>query len=96
MNSNNNQNIQAPPVAAGNPASNQTPKATPVQSNPNSTQNTLLIAEVRDGIVIMNDGTFRAVIMCKSINFDLMSPEEREAVEFSYQGFLNSLFFPIL
>ncbi len=64
-------------------------------SNPNSTQNTLQIAEVRDGIVIMNDGTFRAVIMCKAINFDLMSPQEREAVEFSYQGFLNSLYFPI-
>jgi hypothetical protein len=43
----------------------------------------------------MNDGTFRAVIMCKSINFDLMSPQEREAVEYSYQGFLNSLYFPI-
>ena len=33
--------------------------------------------------------------MVKSINFDLMSPQEREAVEFSYQGFLNSLYFPI-
>lgn len=65
------------------------------QSNPNSTQNSLQISEVRDGIVIMNDGSFRAVIMCKSINFDLMSPQEREAVEFSYQGFLNSLYFPV-
>lgn len=64
-------------------------------TNPNSTQNTLLISEIRDGIVIMNDGTFRAVIMCKSINFDLMSPQEREAVEFSFQGFLNSLYFPV-
>jgi type IV secretory pathway VirB4 component len=64
-------------------------------ANPNSTQNTLQISEIRDGIVIMNDGTFRAVIMCKSINFDLMSPQEREAVEFSYQGFLNSLYFPV-
>lgn len=64
-------------------------------SNPNSTQNTLEIAEIRDGIVIMNDGTFRAVVMCKSINFDLMSPQEREAVEFSYQGFLNALYFPV-
>ena len=63
--------------------------------NTNSTQNTLHISEIRDGIVIMNDGTFRAVIMCKSINFDLMSPQEREAVEFAYQGFLNSLYFPI-
>ena len=63
--------------------------------NPNSTQNSLLIAEIRDGIVIMNDGSFRSVLMAKSINFDLMSPEEREAVEYAYQGFLNSLYFPV-
>jgi hypothetical protein len=75
-------------------ASGQIPPAKN-SSNPNSTQNTLQISEVRDGVVIMSDGTFRAVIMCKSINFDLMSPQEREAVEFSYQGFLNSLYFPI-
>jgi hypothetical protein len=43
----------------------------------------------------MNDGSYRSVVMVKSINFDLMSPQEREAVEFSYQGFLNSLYFPI-
>jgi hypothetical protein len=55
----------------------------------------LQIAEIRDGIVIMSDGTFRAVVMCKAINFDLMSPQEREAIEFAYQGFLNSLNFPI-
>ncbi len=65
------------------------------QSNPNSTQNSLEIAEIRDGIVIMNDGSFRSVIMVKSINFDLMSQEEQEAVEFAYQGFLNSLYFPV-
>jgi hypothetical protein len=64
-------------------------------SKPNSTQNALQIAEIRDGIVIMNDGSFRSVVMVKSINFDLMSPREKEAVEYSYQGFLNSLYFPI-
>jgi hypothetical protein len=64
-------------------------------SNPNSTQNSLLIAEVRDGIVIMNDGSFRSIIMVNSINFDLMSSQEQEAVEYSYQGFLNSLYFPL-
>lgn len=62
--------------------------------NPNTTQNTLLISEIRDGMVIMNDGSFRAVVACKSINFDLMSSREREAVEFSYQNFLNALYFP--
>lgn len=66
-----------------------------VKTNPNSTQNSLNIAEIRDGIVIMSDGSYRAVVMCKSINFDLMSPQERESVEFSYQGFLNSLYFPV-
>ena len=66
-----------------------------LKANPNSTQNALQITEIRDGIVIMNDGSFRSVIMVKSINFDLMSQQEREAVEYSYQGFLNSLYFPV-
>src|SRR5690606_15144912 len=76
------------PVTGGGGAQQQKPAA---HSNPNSTQNTLQIAEIRDGIVIMNDGSFRSVIMVKSVNFDLMSPKEQEAVEYSYQGFLNSL-----
>lgn len=63
--------------------------------NPNSTQNSLLISEIRDGMVVMNDGSFRAVVACQSINFDLMSDREREGVEYSYQSFLNSLYFPV-
>ncbi len=82
-------------VVSGDQGTQAPPTIHPISSNPNSTQNTLQIAEIRDGIVIMNDGSFRSVVMAKSINFDLMSPEEREAVEFSYQGFLNSLYFPI-
>jgi len=66
-----------------------------IKVNPNSTQNALQVAEVRDGIVIMNDGSFRSVIMVKSINFDLMSSQEQESVEYSYQGFLNSLYYPV-
>ena len=66
-----------------------------IHANPNSTQNTLEIAEIRDGIVIINDGSFRSVVMVKSINFDLMSTAEQESVEFVYQRFLNSLVFPI-
>lgn len=58
-----------------------------------TTQNSLYFAEVRDGIIIMNDGSFRAVVRAESINFDLMSAQEQEAVEYSYQGFLNSLYF---
>lgn len=43
----------------------------------------------------MNDGSFRGVVTCESINFDLMSGREREGIEFGYQSFLNSLYFPI-
>lgn len=85
-------------MAAGQPAMPGQPQPNApvaVPTNPNSTQNLLQIAEIRDGIVIMNDGSFRSVVMVKSINFDLMSPSEREAVEYSYQGFLNSLYFPV-
>ena len=66
-----------------------------VKFDVNSTQNSLQIAELRDGLVTMKDGSFRAVVGCKSINFDLMSTAEREAIEYSYQNFLNSLYFPV-
>lgn len=65
------------------------------QSGPISTQNTLLFSEMRENMIIMSDGSFRAVIECESINFDLMSSREREGIEFSYQNFINSLYFPI-
>ena len=67
--------------------------ASPNKDVPTSTQATLLISELRDNVVIMKDGSFRAVVACKSINFDLMSDMEREGVEYSYQNFLNSLKF---
>lgn len=60
-----------------------------------STQDTLLIAEIKDGVVIMKDGSLRGVILGSAINFDLMSSPEQEAVESAYQGFLNSLHFPV-
>lgn len=82
---------QAGPVVGSGTA----PSPRPTPKNPNSTQSTLQLSEVRDNMVIMIDGSFRAVISCRSINFDLMSDREREGVEYSYQNFLNSLNFPI-
>ena len=82
---------QLPPGAPGAAPQATTP---PPPKNPNTTQNSLLFSEIRDNMVVMNDGSFRAVIACKSINFDLMSSKEREGVEYSYQNFLNSLTFP--
>lgn len=91
-----NQQLQLNAANAEQATGSAKPGQTPVKkTNPNSTQNTLLISEIRDGMVIMKDGSFRAVVACKSINFDLMSSREREGVEYSYQNFLNSLYFDI-
>lgn len=84
---------QSYPGPQGQPQNGQQQPQPP--KNQNSTQNTLQLSEIRDSMVIMNDGTYRAVIACKSINFDLMSDREREGVEYSYQNFLNSLTFPV-
>ncbi len=81
------------PIASGAVAKNNSPPAP--EKKANSTQNSLLLSELRDSIIIMADGSFRAIVACKSINFDLMSSREREGVEYSYQNFLNALYFPI-
>ncbi|HET6622695.1 MAG TPA: hypothetical protein VFG56_02055 [Candidatus Saccharimonadales bacterium] len=87
---------QAPPMqTAGSAATQPTTSAPATQPNPNTTQNSLLLSELRESMAIMKDGTFRAVIACQSINFDLMSNREREGIEYSYQNFLNSLYFPV-
>jgi len=93
------QNITAPGNPAGNPdaPSSTDPKKGKGKEQPKatSTQNSLIFSELRDSMVVMNDGSFRAIVACKSINFDLMSSRERDGVELSYQDFLNALYFPI-
>ncbi|MBO7717972.1 hypothetical protein J6S37_00545 [Candidatus Saccharibacteria bacterium] len=86
-----NQNVAS--IGSAAMQANQAAPISPNKENPTSTQSTLLISELRDNVVIMKDGSFRAVVACKSINFDLMSDMEREGVEYSYQNFLNSLKF---
>ena len=90
------QQIQPQPIQPVQAPANQ--PAPPQKSQPrptNTTQNSLLFSEIRDNMLIMADGSFRAVVACKSINFDLMSSSEREAVEYSYQSFINSLTHPV-
>jgi hypothetical protein len=60
-----------------------------------ATQRYLDIAEIRDDMVLMKDGTVRAVLLVSSINFALKSGEEQEAIIQAYITFLNSLEFPL-
>ncbi len=60
-----------------------------------ATQTYLPIAEIKDGVVILKDGTLRSVLMVSSINFSLKSDDEQEALISAYVGFLNSIDFPL-
>jgi len=64
------------------------------QSMP-STQTYLPIAEIKEGVVVLKDGTMRVVLMVSSINFSLKSDDEQGALISSYVGFLNSIDFPL-
>jgi len=60
-----------------------------------ATQNFVPIQEVRDGIVILKDGSMRALLMTSSLNFALKSEDEQQSIIYQFQNFLNSLDFSI-
>lgn len=60
-----------------------------------ATQSFLDIAEIKEDVVILKDGTLRAVLLVSSINFALKNVDEQNAIVQAYMGFLNSIEFPI-
>lgn len=53
------------------------------------------IKEVKDGVMVLKDGTLRAILMTSSLNFSLKSTDERTGIVMQFQDFLNSLDFGI-
>ncbi|MBI4426328.1 MAG: TraC family protein [Candidatus Kerfeldbacteria bacterium] len=66
-----------------------------IQKKAESTQRYLDILEIKDDVVVLKDGSVRAVVLVASINFDLKSEEEQAAVISSYVQFLNAIDFPL-
>lgn len=60
-----------------------------------TTQGFVPIKEVRDGVVILKDGSMRGLLMTSSLNFALKSQDEQNSIIFQFQNFLNSLDFSI-
>ncbi len=60
-----------------------------------SAQSFVPVKEVRNGIVILKDGSYRGILMCSSINFSLKSDDEQQAIISGFQSFLNTLDFSI-
>lgn len=60
-----------------------------------STQEFVPVSEVRDGVVVLKDGSLRAILLASSLNFALKSEDEQTAFIVQFQNFLNSLDFSV-
>lgn len=60
-----------------------------------ATQQFLGITEIREDIIVLKNGALRGVLAVSTINYDLKSSDEQEAIIAQYQNFLNSLDFPV-
>jgi type IV secretory pathway VirB4 component len=60
-----------------------------------STTDLVQLETVRDGVIILKDGSLRAVVQINAINFELRSSDEQVAIIQQFQAFLNSVDFPL-
>ena len=66
-------------------------KKSPAQS----TQLYMRIAEIRDNAVVLKNGGLRGIFRVTTVNFNLKSEQEQNALIYGYQSFLNTLEFPV-
>ena len=66
-----------------------------LNSKPQPTQEFVPIKEVRDGIVVLKDNSYRAILLVSSVNFALKAADEQQAIIGQFQNFLNSLDFSV-
>jgi hypothetical protein len=60
-----------------------------------STQRYVDVEEIREGLLVLKNGSIRAILLVSSINFDLKSSQEQDGIISQYQNFLNTLDFPV-
>lgn len=64
-------------------------------SKPLPAQKLIEIKEIRDGVLVLKDGSLRVVMIASSLNFALKSQEEQDAIILQYQNYLNSIDFSV-
>ncbi len=60
-----------------------------------ATQQFVPVKEIRNGIIVLKDDSYRGVLICSSVNFGLKSADEQHAIILGFQNFLNVLDFSI-
>jgi type IV secretory pathway VirB4 component len=63
--------------------------------NAKATQEFVPIKEIRDGVIVLKDGSLRAIVLASSVNLSLKSDAEQKATIYQFQSFLNTLDFGI-
>lgn len=61
----------------------------------NPSQNFVPIKEIRNGVMILNNGNMRAILSTTSLNLSLKSEDEQMGIIMAFQSFLNSLDFNV-
>ena len=56
-----------------------------------SSRHQIAIRGVRDGILMLPNNEYRAILQVSSLNFELRSEEEQDAIIETYESFLNSV-----
>ena len=64
-------------------------------ANQSTTTNVVQVADIRDSVVVLKNGTLRMIIEVSAINFELRSEEEQTAIVQNFQRFINSVDFPV-
>lgn len=60
-----------------------------------TTQEHLPVEDIKDDLILLKDGSCALVLSVSSVNFDLLSEREQEAIIGAYGALLNSLTFPV-
>jgi len=61
----------------------------------NASQDFVPIKEIKDGIVVLDNGTLVSISIVTSINISLKSTDEHNAIISAFHNFLNLLEFPV-
>ena len=64
-------------------------------SSAGATQQFVPVKEIKNGIVVLKDGSYRGILICSAVNFGLKSADEQHAIVLGFQDFLNTLDFSI-
>lgn len=60
-----------------------------------TTQNHLPVEDIKKDLVILKNGNVVMILKTSSVNFDLLSQKEQDAMIYAYASLLNSLTFPV-